>query len=310
MGTDLPNQGRYTRAVANHLAKLSRENSMPRIFVDALDGLFNAGGKLIRPILALCSSETTGRCFTQVVLDSAIAIEMVHVSSLILDDIIDESPRRRGIRSLHRQYGNDVAIVSAGMLLLKGLKAVGEVKIIRSIGYEALRQLILGQAIESRGGVRTQNQYLRMIELKTASLFKAATEMGAAANGLPRTTRNALGEYGKNLGLAFQLTDDLLDFCGCATTMRKPVRTDVRHGKPTIVSIRLRETLHITRADLARRNLARLHQLATSTGIIAQAGRLAETYAHRAIAAIAGLDDTPAKRCLVAYAENVTKRRC
>ena len=306
----VPNQSRYSRAVAHHLAKLSRENSMPRVFVDALDGLFNAGGKLIRPILALCSSETTGKRFTQSVLDSAIAIEMVHVSSLILDDIIDESPRRRGIRSLHRQYGNDVAIISAGMLLMKGLKAVGEMKVMRTIGYEALRQLILGQAIETRGGVRTQNQYLRMIELKTASLFRAAMEMGAAANGLPRTVRKNLGEYGKNLGLAFQLTDDLLDFCGCATTMRKPVGTDLRHGKPTIISIRLRETLHITRSDLARRESQRLHQIAISRGITTEASQLAETYAHRAISAIVGLDETPAKSCLIAYAENLTKRQC
>jgi geranylgeranyl pyrophosphate synthase len=286
---------------------MARDGSFPQVFNDALATLISARGKLIRPVLTLCASEISGRRYNSLALEAATALEMVHVSSLILDDIIDGSSRRRGVPSLHKQYGNDVAIVSAGLLLLRGLRSVGEVKRMRLIGYEAIMNLLLGQAIEARGDVNTQAQYLRMIRLKTGALFEAATRMGAAANRLAPGVTERLAAYGRNLGIAFQIRDDILDFNGSPQRLGKPVRSDIRASKPTIVLIEVCNVSGLPRERL-RSNDSYVRRLAKSNGILAHAGLLAERYAQKAADAIGNLVDTPARQCLLGLARHVTSR--
>jgi geranylgeranyl pyrophosphate synthase len=298
--TKVPQAKFYSRVVGRHLDNLVQENLLPQVFNEAVGELISAGGKLIRPILTLCASETTGKRFNSLALHSAVALEMLHVSSLILDDIIDESPRRRGMKSLHLKYGNDVAIVAAVMLLASSQRNLTAVKRLRAIHDEALNRVLLGQAIETRGQVQSEKQYLRMIELKTASLFVAAVRMGAAANRLPRGVTESLAEYARNLGMAFQIRDDI---CDLATALRASRKAELRPRKPTLLRIKLLGAGGGTRSEMAgtkspqRRNLAPLRK----------ADRLANEFCQRAIAALANLRESPAKMCLIDLARGVAR---
>jgi len=280
----------------------------PRVFNQAVEEVLNAGGKLIRPVLALCAAEINGRPYNARALDSAVALELVHVSSLILDDIIDESPKRRGIKSLHVKYGNDVAIVSAGMLLLRGLRDVAEVKRTRKIGYDAFLKLVLGQAIEARGNIRSEREYLRMIELKTATLFEAAMLIGSAAGNLGRVKTSKLINYGRAIGIAFQLKDDLLDFIGSENKLGKPIGSDFRNGKPSIVTVRLYKAPGTNRVRLSQRATLQARKSASTEEIIRQVEQLANEYSEHALAAIEDLRDTPAKRCLIELGRSICRR--
>jgi len=270
--------------------------------------LLCAGGKLIRPVLALCASEVTGKRHNVCALDAAVALEMIHVSSLILDDIIDESPKRRGIGSLHKKYGYDVAIVSAGMLLLRAHRSMGETREMRNILYDTTFKLLLGQAVETRGNVCTEKQYIRMIRFKTASLFEASMKLGAVANKLPDSVTLKLVEYGRNLGMAFQIRDDILDMIGSPHMLQKPVRMDLGKGKPTILGAKAYDSLKATPNGLAKIGKQSLVKLTMSSNILDAANQLANEYAHRAIAAVIDLRSTPGKRCLVELAEKATRR--
>ena len=304
----IPRARLYSSLIERRLTSLARINSFPSVFNDSIMELLCAGGKLIRPILALCASEVTGKRHNVCILDAAVALEMIHVSSLILDDIIDESPKRRGIGTLHKKYGNDVAIVSAGMLLLRAHRSIGETRGMRRILYDTTFKLLLGQAVETRGDVCTEKQYIRMIQFKTASLFEAAMKFGAMGNKLPDSVTLKLVEYGRNLGMAFQIRDDILDMIGAPHILQKPVRMDLGKDKPTILGAKAYDSLKATPNGFEKIGKQSLVKLTMSRNILDAANQLANGYAHRAIAAVIDLRSTPAKRCLVELAEKATRR--
>ena len=304
----IPRARLYSSLIERRLTSLARINSFPSVFNDSIMELLCAGGKLIRPVLALCASEVTGKRHNVCVLDAAVALEMIHVSSLILDDIIDESPKRRGIGTLHKKYGYDVAIVSAGMLLLRAHRSIGETRGMRRILYDTTFKLLLGQAVETRGDVYTEKQYIRMIQFKTASLFEASMKLGAVANKLPDSVTLKLVEYGRNLGMSFQIRDDILDMIGSPHMLQKPVRMDLGKGKPTILGAKAYDSLKATPNGLAKIGKQSLVKLTMSRNILDAANQLANEYAHRAIAAVIDLKSTPGKRCLVELAEKATRR--
>lgn len=304
----IPRARLYSSLVERRLKSLARIQSLPSVFNDSVMELLCSGGKLIRPVLTLCASEVTGKRHNVCALDAAVALEMIHVSSLILDDIIDESPKRRGIGSLHKKYGYDVAIVSAGMLLLRAYRSTGEARKMRNILYDTTFELLLGQAVETRGDVCTEKQYIRMIQFKTASLFEASMKLGAVANKLPNSVTLKLVEYGRNLGMAFQIRDDILDMRGSPRRLQKPVRMDLLKGKPTILGAKAYDSLKTTPNGLAKISNQSLVQLTMSRNILDAANQLANEYAHRAIAAVIDLRSTPGKRCLVELAEKATRR--
>jgi geranylgeranyl pyrophosphate synthase len=223
------------------------------------------------------------------------------VSSLIFDDIIDRSPTRRGLAALHRQYGNGFAIVSAGILLLRGLHTFAVDPRPSVVGHDAMLRVALGQSIESGGRVRTEPGYLRMIEMKTAALFEAAMRMGAMTVEGSRRAQARLAEYGRNLGIAFQIRDDILDFIGSAP-LQEPVGTDLRLGRPNILAIRLSRALRKTRPALARIDRKTLLRRAVSRRVLRSTTELQAQFAERAAGALTSLDDSPAKRCLIGLA--------
>ncbi|MDQ3620207.1 MAG: polyprenyl synthetase family protein [Actinomycetota bacterium] len=199
--------------------------------------LLKAGGKRLRPALVLLSSHAgeSGRRATDL---AAAAIELVHIATLYHDDVLDETETRRGVPTTHAKWGTEVAVLAGDYLFAcgsaLGAEASGEVP---GILARAIAAVCEGQIVET-GSMndpdRTPEQYLDTIRLKTAALFGAACDLGAATSDAGPDRRAALMVYGESLGLAFQVVDDLLDLIGDPRITGKEPGTDLREGVFTI----------------------------------------------------------------------------
>jgi heptaprenyl diphosphate synthase len=199
--------------------------------------LIKAGGKRLRPALVMLSSRA-GEVGTASSDSAAAAIELVHLATLYHDDVIDETDVRRGVPTAHSKWGTEVAVLAGDYLFAcgssLGAAAGGEVP---GILARAIAEVCEGQIVET-GALgdprRSVEDHLRTIGLKTGALFRAACELGAATAGVEVDLRRALVEYGEQLGLAFQIVDDLLDLIGDPNVTGKVPGTDLKEGVYTM----------------------------------------------------------------------------
>lgn len=194
-------------------------------------------GKQLRPILVLLSAKLC-REVSDKTLRAAVALEILHNASLVHDDVVDSSPLRRGMPTVHEQWSNKVAILVGDWMLAKMIGMVGEIRNaqILSIVSEMARALSSGELIQLHAGGSmwiSQEQYYQIIGKKTAELFAACTEVGAVSAGASCRQQTAMRTYGYELGLIFQLKDDVLDYSD-AEEVGKPTMGDIRDGKATL----------------------------------------------------------------------------
>lgn len=207
--------------------------------------LIDSGGKRLRPMLAiaaakLCKYPGNGHIRT------ASAVEFMHTATLLHDDVVDESGTRRGRKTARMIWGNQASVLVGDFLLGQAFKMfvdVGSLTVLR-IMSNAAATIAEGEVMQlaaAKNTSTTEDDYLAIINAKTAALFSAAAESGAALAGRPQEEQAALRSYGKNLGLAFQLVDDALDYSGDSSRLGKSVGDDYREGKitlPVILSFR------------------------------------------------------------------------
>jgi octaprenyl-diphosphate synthase len=207
--------------------------------------LIDSGGKRLRPMLAiasakLCAYPGNGHIRT------ASAVEFMHTATLLHDDVVDESAARRGRKTARMIWGNQASVLVGDFLLGQAFKMfvdVGSMTVLR-IMSNAAATIAEGEVMQlaaAKNTSTTEDDYLAIINAKTAALFAAAAEAGAALAQRPAEEQAALRSYGKNLGLAFQLVDDALDYSGDSTRLGKSVGDDFREGKitlPLILSFR------------------------------------------------------------------------
>ena len=207
---------------------------------DAARHVVLAGGKRLRPALALaCAYGINGlEPTTDEVLKGACAIELVHAGSLHHDDVIDNATTRRAIPSVNVQFTNTVAILSGDFLLAIASSLAASLGAeVSAVLADTISQLTIGQVIEQQNlfdARRTREQYLVSIEGKTASLFASACKIGAMAAGGDAETIEALHNYGYNIGMTFQIIDDLLDLTADDETLGKPAGHDITEGVYTL----------------------------------------------------------------------------
>lgn len=200
--------------------------------------MFRGGGKRLRPALVLLSSRLFG-IQPESAISIAAAVEMVHGASLIHDDVIDDTNLRRGQPTLKAVSGNRIAVLLGDLLLCQALLAVSEldrVALVRVVS-QAVADMTAGQILELRqlGNVETRVvDYLRMIEGKTAALMQAGCRLGALLTCATPLQVEACGHFGLNLGMAFQITDDVLDIWGNPENLGKPTGSDLRERKYTL----------------------------------------------------------------------------
>lgn len=207
--------------------------------------IFQSGGKRIRPLLVILSAKLAGYEGEQDVLFAAI-MEFVHTATLIHDDIIDEATQRRGRASLNFKWGNSLTVLMGDYLYTKAMSLAltrESMRILRLISDITLRMLE-GEMIslEQNGDINISEQdHLNLIRRKTAYLFSGCTQIGAILGKVSPQKETALQNFGLNLGMAFQLIDDLLDFTSNETILGKPVGHDLKEGKITLPLIYLLE---------------------------------------------------------------------
>ena len=204
---------------------------------EAARHLLDAGGKRFRPLLVLLAAET-GNAAAEGVLTAACVVELTHLASLYHDDVMDEADLRRGAESANARWDNHVAILTGDFLFSKSSELTAQ------LGADAVRiqaetftRLVEGQILETLGpGVEDDplEHYLRVVAGKTGALIATSARYGARFAGAPLEIEEALTEYGEKVGVAFQLSDDILDVASESVESGKTPGTDLREGVPTL----------------------------------------------------------------------------
>ncbi len=224
---------------------LGRTFSDVEMIPEVAQHLINSGGKRLRPMLTIATAQMCGYEGRHH-LKLAASVEFMHTATLLHDDVVDESELRRGKAAARMLWGNEASVLVGDFLLGQAFKMMVETG-----SLEALAVLSNAAAVIAEGEVMqlaaakdtstTEDAYLSVIAAKTAALFAAAAEVGAVVADRPKEEQAALASFGKNLGLAFQLVDDALDYSGQQALLGKSVGDDFREGKitlPVVLSFR------------------------------------------------------------------------
>jgi heptaprenyl diphosphate synthase len=278
--------------------------------------LIQAGGKRLRPMLALASATRGERVATEEDLLGSVSVELVHLASLYHDDVIDEATMRRGVESVNSRFGNLMAIVGGDYLLARSAE------IAASLGTEIAGLLATTLGLLCRGQVsevktafktdRTVEEYLEAISGKTAALMATSCRVGAITGGAPRSEVEALTEFGRNFGMVFQLRDDVLDVIAVNGELGKPAGQDLAEGVYTLpvlhalddpelgpeLGVLLGQPLGQPERDKARA------MVAASRGV-AETMAMGRRFAARATDALEGVGSTELSAALGALAETL-----
>lgn len=292
---------------------LSKAGSDVQMIPEVANHLISSGGKRLRPMLTLASAAMFGYQ-GEGHIKLATSVEFLHTATLLHDDVVDESDLRRGKSTARMIWGNQASVLVGDFLLGQAFRMMVEVG-----SLDALDVLSSASAVIAEGEVlqlsvakkmeTTEDDYLSVIRAKTAALFAAAAEVGPIIANTPRSTRNALKSYGMNLGLAFQLVDDVLDYGGKAADLGKNVGDDFREGKitlPIILSWRRGTDEErafwrkaIENGETSDENLDKALGLITKYGGLTDTIARAEHYGAIARDALAPLPDGPHKDALM-----------
>ncbi|MBN7794516.1 polyprenyl synthetase family protein [Microbacterium esteraromaticum] len=288
--------------------------------------LYEAGGKRIRPVLALLTAQLGDGNITPVI-EIAAALELTHLGSLYHDDVMDGADTRRGVPAAHAVWGNNVAILTGDILFSRASQ------IMSRYGDRAMRlqadtfeRLVMGQMHETVGAQPDDDPiefYLQVLADKTGSLIAAATQGGAIFSNAPAEYEEPLRVYGEKVGVAFQLLDDVIDLSADAEETGKVPGTDLRAGVPTMPSLLLKTGTSDADIELARRiddGVARIAEGADPALLdgplaelrdheaTARTMDLARTWTSDAIAALAPLPKGAVREALTRFAETLADR--
>ncbi|MBC7328879.1 polyprenyl synthetase family protein [bacterium] len=291
----------------------SQLKDVPQELSTPASSLIFANGKRLRPALLLNICKMLGRVEKRALYLSA-GIELVHTASLIHDDVIDEADLRRGNPSINAKWGNKIAVLVGDLLVAKAARLFlkwGNKRIF-SIIAEAVENMSRGEALELllRGKEKIREKdYLKVIELKTASLFSATTRIGAILGEANREEERRLFLFGKYIGLAFQITDDILNITSDEKSMGKPIISDIKEGTLTLPFIPLLKK-GILKDLLAMNKLEReeLRRKLEESGGLEKAKRKAEMFVNKAKSYLASFPPSPAKEAVLQLSDFIILR--
>jgi octaprenyl-diphosphate synthase len=226
-------------------AILVRTGSQVTMIPEVANHLISSGGKRLRPMMTLAMAAMTGYSGDGHI-KLAAAVEFMHTATLLHDDVVDESDMRRGKAAARMLWGNEASVLVGDFLLGQAFKMMVEVGSLPALEILSGAAAVIAegevmQLSAAKNTATTEDEYLAVIRAKTAELFAAACEVGPVLTGRPRAEQAACRSFGMNLGVAFQLVDDALDYGGKAAKLGKNVGDDFREGKitlPVVLSFR------------------------------------------------------------------------
>jgi len=286
-----------------------------RRLVEHLDG---CGGKMIRPGLVLLAGGAVGKITDKHIRIAAI-MEMIHNATLLHDDVIDEGQRRRGQATVNSLWGNETAVLLGDFLLSKVFKMCADLEpeVVKIIATAAARTCEgeLRQIAQRENWQLNETEYIDIITEKSAALFSSCCCLGGSLAGAGETEVRLLSDFGLNLGIAFQITDDLLDIVGDEAKMGKTLGSDVDKNKLTLALIHLLRTAGgreksflIKKMNTRGQSKEALIEMLRSSGSLEYAYSRAQEFVAKAIAALAGLRESDAKEALIETARFIGRR--
>lgn len=304
------------------------ETKKPEKLYKAAYHLPLAGGKRLRPVIAMVACEAISQSHKDII-PFAIALEVTHNFTLVHDDIMDKSTLRRNTPTVHVEYGEPTAILAGDLLFAKAFECMTQYKEVLPV-WSTLNQLLIdgiidvceGQQLdmnfESRSIV-SREEYIEMIGKKTAALFMIAAEGGAVAARASPPVQKALRRYGFELGLAFQIRDDVLDMSSTTQTLGKDIGNDIRNGKKTLIAVHALE--HATgdykkvlcdyfgNIDATDAQVHEVYEVFKELGSLKYARDTANQYGFNAKESLQSIIDSPAKNILLTLADYAITRK-
>ena len=283
--------------------------------------IVNSGGKRIRPLIVLLSAKACGASDLDRIVKAAAMIEFIHTATLLHDDVVDNSDSRRGIKTAHQSFGNESTILVGDFLYSRAFQIMVQINHmgIMEVMSDATNTIAEGevlQLINSGNPKINKEQYLEVIYRKTGKLFEAAMVVGGLLSNQSQTVLNTLQLFGKELGMAYQIVDDVLDYSSSFEIMGKDVGDDLAEGKVTLPMI---YTLERAMPDMQEmigqailnkdsKNADKIIGSIQSTGSIASSVNDAKEKTEFALHSIQSLDNSKYKTALTNLAEIILHR--
>jgi len=282
-----------------------------------------SGGKRLRPMLVLLASKLMGSDGESAIRLGAV-VEMVHMATLVHDDVIDRAETRRGRPAVNVKWGNHVAVLAGDWLYMQAFQMALRERNFRILDVlsDVTQRMVEGELLQLErlgSSAVTESEYMDLVDRKTAGLFAASARMGALVAGADEDAEERLGAYAWNVGMAFQLADDVLDFTARAAVLGKPVGNDLVEGKVTLPVIYAleaataeeRRQVETVLKDRSYRRVpfAGIQKLLERHGSIERTHQRAQRFTDAARDLMAGFPDSPYQRALLWLTGLVTDRR-
>src|SRR5687768_767995 len=319
----------FATMLAPVAADLERVDALIRVRLDSDVALVRevaryiiaSGGKRLRPALLLLASGSVGYAGDKRHALAAV-VEFIHTATLLHDDVVDESQLRRGRNTANAAFGNAASVLVGDFLYSRAFQMMVELDDMRvmQVLAEATNTIAGGEVLQLMGSHDPEvdeARYLEVIRRKTAKLFEAAARLGGILGGSPPALESGLADYGMRIGTAFQLIDDVLDYCGDPAAIGKSLGDDLAEGKPTLPliyamrcgSARQADVVRSAIRDGGREDFARVHEAIRDSGALDYARAAAQREADAASAALAGLPASEFKESLLELASFSVMRR-
>ena len=306
----------YQDAFTSHLEGFTQDRE-PVSLYNPVNYILQLGGKRLRPILTLMTAEIFNADY-KIALDAALSIEVFHNFSLVHDDIMDDAPLRRGYQTVHEKWDVNTGILSGDAMLIMAYQLFEDYE---PVTFQALAKLFSKTALEVCEGQQydvdfemrdnvTMGEYLKMIEYKTAVLVGAAMKMGAIVANASLEDQHSIYEFGKNLGIAFQLQDDYLDVFGDPETFGKQVGGDIIENKKTYLYLKalefsnevdkfeLTQLFSSNPEDLSAK-IDTAKQIFVSSGSAEATKKAIQEYTHKAFSVLSTINISEDKKALL-----------
>jgi octaprenyl-diphosphate synthase len=301
----------------------SQQHSYIQLIPEIANHIINSGGKRLRPLLLLIASDLCGykgeRCYSL-----AAVMEFIHTASLLHDDVIDRADKRRGRDAANRVWGNSASVLVGDYLYAKAFKMLADdedpaVQKLLSTITTTMVEGEISQLVKTRSIDTTEKEYLSVIEKKTAVLISASCAVGALLAKAPESDIEALARFGMRLGMAFQLTDDALDYVASEEEFGKTIGKDLKEGKVTLPLIGVYKKSSQSERELIKKtvegeevletDIAEIVAIINKYGGIEHTLNVADGYIREGKAFLESFKDSSPKSALLAISDYVIERR-